>query len=384
MKNLDNTNADFMKIVADGGTPEQIGEAMQAFADNIQKEVLNQANSQMTDAMILNGRGAKQLTSAESKYYAEVIDNEGFAGVEQLVPATVFEKVFDDLVRTHTILGMIDAVNTTGVTEFILNRGVTSGWWGALCDPIKEVIDNGFEVINVQLYKLNGYIPVCNAMLDLGPVWLDRYVRTVLLEALRISLEDAIIKGTGKDQPIGMIKDLDGAVTAGVYPDKAKIVITDLLPETLGTKVMAELIKTGVAGQIRTINPADVALIVNPADFWSKVYPSTTYLSATGTYVTNSMGLPLNVVQSQSVAVGSAVVGLPRDYFLAIGSSLEIKSSTEARFIEDQTIYLAKQYVNGRPKSNASFIHLDIAGLIPVSERVSNVRIVEPIPTDAP
>lgn len=30
-----------------------------------------------------------------------------------------------------------------------------------------------------------------------------------------------IITGSGKDEPIGLLKDLDGAVTSGVYPDKA-------------------------------------------------------------------------------------------------------------------------------------------------------------------
>lgn len=42
-----------------------------------------------------------------------------------------------------------------------------------------KVLDNGFDVINMKQFKLSGYIPVCKAMLDLGPVWLDRYVRTV-------------------------------------------------------------------------------------------------------------------------------------------------------------------------------------------------------------
>ncbi|OMK58976.1 hypothetical protein [Clostridioides difficile] len=57
-------------------------------------------------------------------------------------------------------------------------------------------------------------------MLDLGAEWLDRYVRVVLTESISLGLEMGIVAGTGKDQPIGMMKDLKGSVVEGVYPDK--------------------------------------------------------------------------------------------------------------------------------------------------------------------
>ncbi|WP_373565648.1 phage major capsid family protein, partial [Schaalia odontolytica] len=68
-------------------------------------------------------------------------------------------------------------------------------------------------------------MPVAKAMLDLGPTWLDQYVRTVLSESMAIALEDAVVNGTGKDMPIGMMKDLAGAVVDGVYPDKKAMAI---------------------------------------------------------------------------------------------------------------------------------------------------------------
>ncbi|PGS65016.1 phage major capsid protein, partial [Bacillus cereus] len=77
-------------------------------------------------------------------------------------------------------------------------------------------------------------------MLDLGPSWLDRYVRTVLVESIAIALEAAIVAGTGKDQPIGMIKDLDN-VKNGEHADKKKVELSDFTPKTLGKEVMKPL-----------------------------------------------------------------------------------------------------------------------------------------------
>lgn len=100
-----------------------------------------------------------------------------------------------------------------------MSRGVNPAWWGKLCEAVKKVLDNGFDVINMKQFKLSGYIPVCKAMLDLGPVWLDRYVRTVLVESLRIALEQAIVDGTGKDMPVGMMRDISKQ-TSGEYAEK--------------------------------------------------------------------------------------------------------------------------------------------------------------------
>lgn len=39
-------------------------------------------------------------------------------------------------------------------------------------------------------------------MFELGPEWLDRYVRAFLTEVISTELENVIVKGTGKKQPM--------------------------------------------------------------------------------------------------------------------------------------------------------------------------------------
>ena len=61
------------------------------------------------------------------------------------------------------------------------------------------------NTLAMNLVKLTAFLPVGKAMLDLGPVWLDRYVRAVLADAAALGLEEGLINGTGKDMPIGMV-----------------------------------------------------------------------------------------------------------------------------------------------------------------------------------
>ncbi|PGN60764.1 phage major capsid protein [Bacillus cereus] len=344
------------------GDEEQAAAAMVEFANSIQQNIINEArqavNEDLSDQHVMTSRGLQVLTKDEQSYYNEVIANKGFAGTETLVPATVFERVFEYLRVNHALLNHIQFVNTTGVTQWVVKKGyVQSAWWGKLCEEIKELLDDGFEVIPTNLYKLSAYVPICNAMLDLGPIWLDRYVREILAESMAIALEEAIVKGTGKDQPIGMMKDLKAAVTAGVYSDKKAIPLTDLTPTSLGKEVMAPLTNGGR----RAVSNA--LMIVNPRDYWEKIFPATTFLTQNGAYVSGVLPIPATVVQSLAVPKGKMVAGIASDYFMGVGSTQKMESSKEYRFLEDETVYLSKQYANGRPKDNDSFLVFDISAL---------------------
>ncbi|MED4492824.1 phage major capsid protein [Heyndrickxia coagulans] len=344
------------------GDEESFAAAMVEFANGIQSTILQEAkqtaSQQFNDQQVLAKRGMQILTSEETKYYNAVIANEGFAGVEELVPPTVIERVFDELTRSHDLLNEITFVNTTGITQWITKRGdVNPAYWGKLTDAIKELLDDGFETIQTNLYKLSAFIPVAKSMLDLGPTWLDQYVRTVLAESMAIALEDAVINGTGKEMPIGMMKDLAGAVVDGVYPDKEAMAITDLSPATLGEKVMYPLTHDGK----RTV--PSVLLVVNPADYWAKIFPATTILTQNGTYVYGVLPIPAKIIQSVSVPTGKMVAGLAKDYFLGVGSSRSIEVAKELRILEDQDVYVTKQYANGKPVDNNAFLVFDISGV---------------------
>lgn len=345
------------------GNEEEMAKAFTAFANTIQANIIQEAktavNDDLTDRQVMANRGLQALTKEETTYYNDVIGNgKGFEGVEKLVPVTVIDRVFEDLTHKHQLLQHIDFVNVTSITEWIVKKGdVPTAFWGKLTSAIKEILDEGFEKIPTEQYKLSAFIPVANAMLDLGPTFLDKYVRTVLTEAIAIGLEDSIVKGSGKEQPVGMMKDLDAAVIGGEYSDKEATKLTDFSPESLGKEVMSPLTRNGK----RVVN--NVLFVVNPNDYWAKVFPATTILTQNGTYAHGVLPIPATVVQSVAVPQGKLVAGVASDYFMGLGASRKIESSKEYRFIEDETVYLTKMYANGRPKDNDSFLVFDISGV---------------------
>ncbi|WP_154698304.1 phage major capsid protein, partial [Clostridium botulinum] len=177
-----------IKNALENGKTEDLSNAIVAMATDIETNIMKQAkaaiNEDLNDNAVLNKRGLNPLTAEETKYYNEVISKGGFNGIEELMPKTVIDRVFEDLEKEHPLLSKIDFVNTTGITEWITRtKEVEGAWWGPLADEIKRKLDNGFKKEKTNLFKLSAYIPVTKSMLDLGPQWLDKFVRAMLTES---------------------------------------------------------------------------------------------------------------------------------------------------------------------------------------------------------
>ena len=52
--------------------------------------------------------------------------------------------------------------------------------------------------------KLTAFVVLPKDLNDFGPAWIERFVRVQIEEAFAVALETAFLKGTGKDQPIGL------------------------------------------------------------------------------------------------------------------------------------------------------------------------------------
>lgn len=325
-----------------------------AKAESIQNSLIEEAKSfnvENADAAVLAQRGFKPLTAEERKYYNEVKDKHSFDGLE--LPKTVFDRVFEDLTKNHPLLSEINFVNVTGVTEWVVRKDdVEPAWWGKLCEEIKKKLDNGFETIKTDLYKVSAYVPLCKAMLALGPEWLDRYVRTILSESIALAMEKAIIAGEGGEEPIGIIKKIN-EVSEGKNQDKDAKPLADFSPESIGGEILAPLAE-GKNGLGR------IMLIVNSADYYKKFYPLFNIQDENGVYHKQNLPFDGIVIESNYMPKGKMAVGEAKNYFMGIGSDLKIEHSDEYRFLEEQRVYIAKQYANGRPRKDEDFIVFDI------------------------
>ncbi len=348
---------------------EKFTQAFSDLADAVGESILGDVRAlrDAQDENILAARGCRVLTSQERQYYEAVIGamksddpKQALTNINKVLPETVIDAVFEDLVTSHPLLAEIDFRNTGALVKILLSTTGGAAKWGPLGKTITAELSANFIELDLSLASLTAFLPVNRYMLDLGPAWLDRYVRELLSEALAVELETGIISGNGKDAPIGMMKKLTGAVD-GVYSDKTAVAVTDLSPASCGP-LLATLSK-GPNGKSRAVSR--VLLVVNPEDYFTRVFPATTVRAADGTYSKDVFPFPTTVVQSAAVPAGKAVMGLPAKYFMGLGtqSGGKIEYSDEYKFLERQRIYAIFLYGYGRAMDENAFLLLDISGL---------------------
>ena len=382
----DEIRAKIQQAIKDGDTDNfyyYFDQMLECIRDDVQKQAderISQLRAE-SDTSVLSARGVRQLTTSEKTYYQKLIGamkekdpRQALNNLDVVMPETVIDAVFDELQTSHPLLSRIQFMNTRGAIRMMMNtNGYQEAAWGQLCDEIVQELTSGFKEVDTGLLKLSAFMPVCKAMLDLGPEWLDNFVRQVLYEAYANGLEAGIVAGDGNGKPIGMNRQVGDnvTVTGGVYPVKSPVAVSDLSPTTVGN--LLALLAVDPNGKARNVR--DVILVVNPVDYFQRIMPATTMMTPNGTYTNDVMPYPISIVQSPAVEQGQAIIGLGYKYFAAIGSARDgrIEYSDHYHFLEDERVYLIKGYANGFPMDNNAFFVLDISAIRPAVWKVEQV-----------
>lgn len=345
-------------------------ESMQLMKAQVRDE-LRQERAEETDAAIMEARGFRRLTSAEQKFYTEFGQalsaknaQQALANLKASMPETIINKVSEDLRTDHPLLKAITFIPTGANIKTIVNtNGRQTAAWGELCDEIVKELAGGFKVVSSSLYKLSAFLPVCKQGFIFTTGWLDAYVRATLYEAAANGLEDKIVDGTGKDEPIGMTREVGPGVTVvdGVYPRKAKIKVQDLDIQTMGNLVA--MVAKDENGKTRKVR--GLLIVCNEIDYYKRVLPAIMILNPDGSY-RNALPYPVTIIAvCGGLEEGEAVFGLGYRYFAAIGQDKEgqIDYSDHAWFLKDMRLYIIKLFANGFPLDNNAFLLLDISEL---------------------
>ena len=366
------------------GNEEEGKKAWGQVIDAITEKVKTDFEMYSTDTNVLAQRGYRQLTSEETEFYQNLAKagkasdpKQAFADLINTdggMPETIIEDVYRDLLEEHPLLDKITFQNVKYLTKWLLNDHTRQkAAWGQINGEITQEIESAFKGVEVTLLKLTAYAVIPQDMLDLGPSFLDNYIRTILKEALYVALEKAIVSGSGKDEPVGLNRDIHEGVdfsTSTGYPEKTAIQVTNFLPANYGPLV-AKLAVTE-KGRMRSFD--EVLMICN----LNKIMPATTTLTTGGTYARDLFPFPTEVVRSNEVKTGQAILCLPEEYFFGLGESKDgkIEYSDEFKFLQDARTYKIKLHGNGRPYDNTVAIVLDISKLDPAYVTVKTADTV--------
>ncbi|WP_429865098.1 phage major capsid protein [Bacillus cereus] len=367
MENFEAKKQAYMNLVkAEDTKMEDLSAAFDDMFDtlvtDLSEKISAQARIEAQDAQILTSRGQNVLTSEERKFFNAVVQDGGFKD-DSILPYTTQERVFEDLVTEHPLLEAIGMQDLGAVTKFIYSDATKAYAWGELFGDIRGQINAAFREEQIGQLKLTAFSAIPNDMLELGPVWVERYVRTLLVESYSVGLEFGFVNGGGSvaHQPVGLMKDVNA--TTGAVTDKKSSGTLTFAPSENGEVIAGELYEVvkalsvdGKGKSRKVLNK--IVMVVNPVDAIG-VQARNTIQTANGQWV---MALPYNIqiVESEEVPVGKALFFVKGQYIAAIAGGYKLKKFDQTLAIEDATLYTIKQFANGKPKDNKAALVYDL------------------------
>ncbi|MDK4353352.1 phage major capsid protein [Enterococcus thailandicus] len=356
----------------EGATPEQINTALEEYVTAIAEDAGKQVRSEyeelknVTDNQILQARGIPVLTAEETKFYNEVSKKGGFD--EDLTwPETIFERVFEDIQKEHPILRLINFTPTVGLTKTIRSRRKGVAVFGPLHKDIEGQLDAEFGVTETHQLALTAFFLISKDTLKLGARWINRYVRLCLGEAVKDIWAEKVVTGSGKDEPVGLLKNVEGALdpTTGL-PDKDPAGTLTFKDSKTIVAEMGALMKK-MSRYIKKIGDNDendeeesrkikgrINLIINPVDYWDIMTRITTQ-NSNGAFVTN---LPFisedRIIESEDVPEGKLIAFVSGEYDATQSQPEKVYEYHETFAMKRAVLYAIDMLGNGEPANNYS------------------------------
>lgn len=292
-------------------------------------------------------------------------------GGELTIPVVFLDMIAENMFRYSKLLNRVRVRNVAGQARQTIAGTVPEAVWTEMCGAINE-LTFVFNQVTLDGYKVAGYVPVCNSLLEDNDVNLASWIVEMLSESIGLAMDKAILygKGSANRMPLGIVTRLAQTGQPSDYPANAPAWVD------LHTSNVLQIGGSGVTGaqfwaQLMEATAATYTRYSRGELFWamnSKTYATlkskVITFTGTGDVTANIFGvLPVitgNVDILEFMPDGDIVGGYGDLYLLAQRSGMTIESSYEVQFLQDNTVYRAKQRADGLPVVPGAFVAINI------------------------
>lgn len=292
-------------------------------------------------------------------------------GAELTIPVVFLDLIAENMFRYSKLLNRVRVRNVSGQARQTIAGTVPEAVWTEMCGAINE-LNFVFNQVTLDGYKVAGYVPVCNSLLEDNDINLASWIVEMLSESIGLAMDKAILygKGSASRMPLGIVTRLAQENAPSDYPATAPAWVD--LHETNILKIGGDSV-TGAQfwSALMTATGATYTRYNRGTMFWamnSKTYATLKSklitFTATGDIVANLFGsLPIvtgDIDVLEFIPDGDIIGGYGDLYLLAQRSGMSIESSYEVQFLQDNTVFRAKQRADGMPIIPGAFVAINI------------------------
>lgn len=295
------------------------------------------------------------------------------SGGDLEIPVSFLELISENMYRYSKLLRRVRVVDLPGEGRQTIAGTVPEAIWTEMCGAINE-LNFTFNQITTDGYKVAGFVPVCNSLLEdtVSNLNLASQVIELISQSIAYAEDKAILygKGANSNMPTGIVTRLAETSMPAGYPANApawedlhlsniiKIDSTDMTP--------VQFFQAFALAAGNTINPyarGDRFWTMNSKTY-ARVQAMMIAMTAEGNVVSRLAGVMPVVMGDidvlEFIPDGDIIGGYGQLYLWVDRGTMRIDVSEHVQFIQDNTVYKGKARADGKPVIPKAFVAMNI------------------------
>lgn len=295
------------------------------------------------------------------------------SGGDLEIPVSFLELISENMYRYSKLLRRVRVVDLPGEGRQTIAGTVPEAIWTEMCGAINE-LNFTFNQITTDGYKVAGFVPVCNSLLEdtMSNLNLASQVIELISQSIAYAEDKAILygKGANSNMPTGIVTRLAETSMPAGYPANApawedlhvsniiKIDSTDMTP--------VQFFQAFALAAGNTINPyarGDRFWTMNSKTY-ARVQAMMIAMTAEGNVVSRLAGVMPVVMGDidvlEFIPDGDIIGGYGQLYLWVDRGTMRIDVSEHVQFIQDNTVYRGKARADGKPVIPKAFVAMNI------------------------
>lgn len=293
-------------------------------------------------------------------------------GAELTIPVIFLDLISENLYRYSKLLNRVRVRELRGTARQTIAGIIPEAVWTEMCGALNE-LNFVFNQVELDGYKVGGFVPVCNALLSDNDIALASWIVEMMSESIGLAMDAAILYGTGTRMPLGIVTRLaqtsrpaDYPANAPAWVDLHTTNIQSIDSSLTGAAFWAAL--TLAAGNTFTRYARGEMFWAMNSKTYAKLKSKVITFTATGDIVANVFGfLPIITgdVDILEFMPDDDIVGGYGDLYLWAqreGMTIGADETGRTNRILDETLFFGKARADGMPVIPGAFVAINIAG----------------------
>ena len=289
------------------------------------------------------------------------------------IPVVFLELISENMYRYSKLLNRVRVRSVPGQARQTIAGTVPEAIWTEMCGTINE-LSFVFNQVTLDGYKVAGYVPVCNSLLEdtVSNLDLASWIVEMISESIGLAEDKAILygKGASSHMPLGIVTRLAQNEQPSGYPANAPAWV-DLHESNIlsidgdsmtGAQFWSAL--TLAAGNTFTRYSRGNLFWAMNSRTYAKLKSKLITFTASGDIVANLYGnLPIitgDVDVLEFIPDGDIIGGYGDLYVWADRADIRIDQSEHVQFIQDNTVFRGKARADGMPIIPGAFVAINI------------------------